>query len=60
MAAAFVWFTSRFYQWTSVCLESMPHRQRCDFRVILALSVGNCAIADFGERDQLVLCGFLI
>lgn len=34
-----------------MCLESMPQRQRWDFRVILALSAGSCAIADFEVRD---------
>lgn len=60
MASAFACFSSRFYQWTPVCLESMSHRERCDFRVILSLSIGSCAIGDFGERDKLVLCGFLV
>lgn len=60
MADAFACFGSRFYQGTSMCLESMLHRQRCAFRVILALSIGNCAIGSFGERDKLVLCDFLI
>lgn len=38
-----------------MCLESMPHGQRCDFRVILGLSIGSSTIEDFGERDKSVL-----